>query len=261
MRGFPLAPRIILLALGAGTLLSAVSGASARPGPRTAEPAITSGPRAWALATTALLTYRNGERLDRLSPDVQSDSGRAEVRTILHDWWGIDNRSDLLNDLEFLDREGHRAEFQKQGQSLIAMTDAQYQSALSAARRHPDAVRRMKLVRDYYRRCRRSSLVGWDYCRYIMLCRWGYMVGFLTEDEAWRRIMPAARTLQAGFGSWAELGQDYLVGREFWSREETERTGQIYRDIEKWLVQEPRSPWKQLPWRMALDVGVPTAPK
>jgi hypothetical protein len=122
-----------------------------------AEPAITSGPRAWALATTALLTYRNGR----------------------------------------------------------------------------------------YRRCRRSSLVGWDYCRYIMLCRWGYMVGFLTEDEVWRRIMPAARTLQGGFGSWAELGQDYLVGREFWSREETARTGQMYRDIEKWLVRDPRSPWKQ----------------
>jgi hypothetical protein len=91
-----------------------------------------------------------------------------------------------------------------------------------------------------------------------MLCRWGYMVGFLSEDQAWRRIMPAARRIQGGYRSWAELGEDYLVGREFWSREETDRTGRIYRDIETRLVKEPRSPWKRLPWRMKLEAGTPS---
>jgi hypothetical protein len=228
-----------------------VSGARAEPVAHATEPSITTGPRAWALATTAILSLRNGQRLDMLSPDARSDSSLAVVRSILHDWWGIDNRFDLLQTLERLRQEGHRFEFQRQGQSLLAMTDGQYQRLL-ATRTRPDDARRLKLVRDHYQRFGRNSLVAWDYCRYIMLCRWGYMLGFLTEGEAWRRIMPAARAIQSGFGSWAELGEDYLVGREFWSQEETARTGPMYRDIEARLVHEPRSLWNELPWGMEL---------
>jgi len=119
----------------------------------------------------------------------------------------------------------------------------------------------MKLTREHYQRYRRNSLVGWDYSRYIMLCRWGYMLGFLTEDQAWRWIMPVARTIQGGFRSWAELGDDYLAGREFWSHEEMERTGKIYRDIDRWLLQDPRSAWIRLPWRMELGEGSPAPPR
>ncbi len=176
----------------------------------------------------------------------------AEARSILHDWWAIDNRSDLLQVLEHLDREGHRAAFRRAAQSLLAMTDAQYQDSLLAARNRPGRASLMKLVHAYYQSHGRNSLVGWDYSRYIILCRWGYMLGFLKEEEAWRRIMPAARRIQSGFHSWAELGEDYLVGREFWSREETARSGKIYRDIEAWLVKEPRSAWNRLPWWLEL---------
>jgi hypothetical protein len=254
-------PLAWLLAFGIGIIPSVAIGGKAPPIPRATEPVITTGPRAWALATTALLTYRNGQRLDMLSSGARSDSNVAEVRQILHDWWGIDDRADLLRVLEHLDREGHRATFQRHGQSLLGMPVGRYRMALLAARDQPEVARRMKLCREYYPRYRLNSLVGWDYCRYIMLCRWGYTLGFLTEEEAWARIMPAARKIQHGFGSWVEVGQDYLVGREFWSQEETERTGQIYRDIQAWLVREPRSPWNQLSWRMELGADAPTSPR
>ena len=253
-----LMPRVTLLVLGAVNLTPVAAGARTQPPPRASERVITSGPRAWALATTALLTYRNGDRLDMLSPNARNDSSVAQTRSLLREWWEIDNRSDLLQVLEWLEREGHRVEFQKGGQSLVAMTDAQYRAALSAARNRPEMVGRMKLAREHYRKYRRSSLVAWDYCRYIMLCRWGYMVGFLSGDQAWSRIMPAARTIQGSFRSWSELGEDYLVGREFWSREETNRTGRIYRDIETRLVKDPRSAWNQLPWRMELGADAPS---
>src|SRR5439155_3150792 len=78
-------------------------------------------------------------------------------------------------------------------------------------------------------------------CRYIILCRCGYQVGFLSEDEAWGRIMPMARAIQAAFPSWSELGEDYLVGREYWSIAETKKSGQYFRELEAWLVREPGS--------------------
>ena len=34
--------------------------------------------------------------------------------------------------------------------------------------------------------------------------------------------MPAARALQSHFTSWRDLGENYLIGREFWSRSETQ---------------------------------------
>lgn len=222
------------------------------------EPIITTGPRAWVLATTALLSYSNGSRHDMLPPDVRTDSSTANSRGILHEWWGVDTRSDLLQTLDRLDvGGGHRAVFQRKGRLLLAMTETEFQAALLEARKHPHDVRRMKLVREYCGKHRASSFLGWDYCRYIMLCRWGYQVGFLTKDEAWGRMIPAARKIQAGFHSWAELGEDYLVGRELWSPEEMEKTGQYYRDVEAWLVSERRSTWNQLRWSM--DLGTPTS--
>jgi uncharacterized protein DUF1266 len=236
--------RVTLGALVALALIGACARPSRKPVPR--------DPKAWALATTALLAYYNRDRVDQLSPNVRSAANVTETRRILREWWRVDSRSDLLQSLEFLERGGHRLEFQKLGESLTAMTDGEYQAALSAERSQPYRVRLMKLTREHFRIHRGHSLVAWDYGRYIMLCRWGYMVGFLTENEAWQRIMPAARTIQGSFRSWAEFGEDYLVGREFWSHEEMDKNGQIYRDIETWLLKEPRSPWNQWPWGMEL---------
>ena len=220
--------------------------------PATRKSAITGGPKAWALATTAFLTYYNREAIDMLAPDARTDTSVAMTRRVLHDWWGIDSREDLFHALEFLERGGHRIEFQRLGQSLVTMSDATYKATLAAERGHPRRVRVLKLTREHYRACRGNSLVAWDYGRYIMLCRWGYMLGFLTEEEAWRRIMPAARTIQGSFRSWIRFGDDYLVGREFWSSEEMDRNGRVYRDIGRWLRIAPRSPWRRLPWRMDL---------
>ena len=218
---------------------------------------ITSGPRAWALATTAQLSYANGSCRDKLLPEARTDSSIATTRQLLHDWWGVDTRLDLLETLDRLDGGGHRAIFQEKGRMFVAMSESEFQAALRKASNQPQDVRRMKLVRDYYAKHRANSFLGWDYCRYIMLCRWGYQLGFLTQDEAWARMLPAARKIQAGFKSWAELGEDYLVGRELWSPQQTAKNGQYYREVQAWLVKEPGGPWTRLSWSM--DLGALTS--
>ena len=79
------------------------------------------------------------------------------------------------------------------------------------------------------------------------------MAGYFTEEEAWSRITPAARKLQKTFYSWKDLGQNYLIGREFWSYEETEKNGHLYRDAYQRLLDNPVSPWNIYPWDMELD--------
>ena len=229
-------------------MLGAMAASPASPTRR--ETVIAGGPRAWALATTAHLTYNNGWRIDMLAPKYRSKSAVAETRQILQDWWRIGNRQDLLQKLDWLAREGHRADFQLKTKPLVAMSDAEFHDFSG---RHPADTRRlMKRCRDHLRKRGPNSLVAWDYCRYIVLCRCGYQIGYLSEDEAWDRIMPMARAIQAAFPSWAELGEDYLLGREFWSMAETQKSGKYYRDLEAWLVREPASPWNQLAWGMDL---------
>ena len=80
-----------------------------------------------------------------------------------------------------------------------------------------------------------------------------YLVGYLTEEEAWERIMYAARTLQSNFDSWKDLGENYLIGREFWSLHQTRDSGDRFRDAYARLLKDPASPWNRHPWETNLN--------
>lgn len=105
------------------------------------------------------------------------------------------------------------------------------------------------LVEKYYRKLGEKSLLGWDYARYIALRRWGY----LSEREAWERIMPAARLLQRVFGSWRELGENYLVGQEFASLRERHPERHLDRATYQRPLDDPASPWRRHAWETNLD--------
>ena len=110
------------------------------------------------------------------------------------------------------------------------------------------------MVLEYAPKLGGKSLIGWDYARFISLCRWGYACGFLTEEEAWDYIMPVADMLQKTFSSWADLGENYVIGREFWSYEQTQVSGAAIREAYESLLSSPTSPWQQNAWDM--DLGI-----
>jgi len=55
------------------------------------------------------------------------------------------------------------------------------------------------------------TIKAWDLGRSISLCRWGYNVGFITEDEAWARIFRIARIIQPLYRSWEGYGMIFCV--------------------------------------------------
>jgi hypothetical protein len=108
------------------------------------------------------------------------------------------------------------------------------------------------VVRQNYKQLRSKSLYGWDYGRGISLCRWAYVAGFISEEEAWERIMPMALLLQERFDSWEDLGRNYLIGRQYWSYEETQKFGWEFQDAVQRLLDMQSSPWNRYPWNMKL---------
>lgn len=94
--------------------------------------------------------------------------------------------------------------------------------------------------------------VGWNYPRAVNLARWGYGATFLSEKEAWNIIVPAAQRLQLTFGSWQELGAEYLAARARWFADDLpsrRQAGNAYRAV----VMDPYGPWRKYPWN--LDLG------
>jgi Zn-dependent protease with chaperone function len=92
---------------------------------------------------------------------------------------------------------------------------------------------------------------AWDLVRSITLCRWGYLAGFITEDEAWDEIMPAARILQHLFSSWRELGRSYLSRRDLWSRDlnvDSDAARADLRALFRELLFLTTSPWRKTTW-------------
>lgn len=237
--------------LGALAILWLAAGA---PGASAGDSAgsLTDEQKGWALATSAMLFQRNMDSHDLLAGGPRTDWYVDRTRELLNDWWGIRTRAELMSALRWLATEGHRADFERLG-VVVDRLPPRLVGWLEAWVLPSELAHRVAVVQRHHKALGDRSLLGWDYGRYVALCRWGYAAGFLTEDDAWRCIMPAARLLQSHFGSWDELGENYLIGREFWSLSETQRSGDLYRATYQTLRSYAGSPWNRHPWR--LDLG------
>lgn len=207
----------------------------------------------WALATCALLTERNHERHDLLAGCERTASDISRWKKGLRESWSVSNREDLLKTLRWLQQEGHRERFEKMGSYIGTLTPAELKALEEKNAGNAQASSAMEIAAQYYKRLGKKSILGWDYCRYVSVCRWGYVVGYLSEAEAWERIMPVARTLQSTFDSWEDLGNNYLIGRRFWSQQQTLRDGEEYKKVLETFRTDSNSPWVKLPWN--LDLG------
>ena len=202
----------------------------------------------WALAACAVLTKSNGDRLDLLGGSERTEEKIKSQIELLDKWWEIRNRDDLLNMLKWIEDGGHRKRFDDLAWHLANLSPAQIDDARTATGVDSEGRNKIDVVLKYYRQLGAKSITAWDYDRYILLCGWGYLVGYLSEDEAWQYIMPAARLLQKTFSSWEELSRNYLIGREFWSLQHTTRRYRLMQECYQALLSDPTSPWRTIPW-------------
>ena len=206
--------------------------------------------RLWALATTSILTEYNNERHDILEGVERTEENIKKHKMLLNYWWGIDSRDDLLFMLHWLEQIGHRKRFNEMSLYMRTLSDHEFIAMLKGLNKEDR--NSWEVVFKEWSRLGPKSLVGWDFCRYIHLCRRGYLLGYLGEKEAWDLIMPKARLLQETFDSWWDLGENYLIGREFWSFERTEASGEFFSRAFEQLLKDEESPWHKIPWGLDL---------
>lgn len=201
----------------------------------------------WAIATTAMLADFNGEGVSTLS----SGGSVMGVRRLLEDSWDISSRDELLQTLQWIDQGGHRQLFSQLGARTANLSSDELRAA--AGQLNPEDANRLVVAHRYYAKYAAQSLTAWDYVRYISLCRWGVAAGYINEEQAWPHVMHAAQILQQTFTSWREVGENYLIGREFWSLSQTKTDDQEMRTIYEKLLNDPTSPWNHIPWSLRLE--------
>lgn len=203
--------------------------------------------RAWALAASAIASTVNGTGTGSLAADTP-----AHAREALAAGWEVHDRNDLFNALSTIEDGQELAIFTMFGQRTAALSEADFNTLLS--RLTPLQAKAARLARKYYQVYQSQNLTGWEYARYIDACRWGVSAGYLTPEEAWPRIMSAARLIQQTFGSWQEFGENYLLGWEIFP---TTTVGGPLRESPRaayeWLLSNPKSPWRKIPWNLPLE--------
>ncbi len=212
------------------------------------------GPKAWALGCSAILTERNHHRHDLLAEGEVNWKNIPRTRSLIDEWWGIKTRADLLGDLTWLNEGGHRKSFELAGIYAVGLSEDQYQKLLEQLKDKEQTCHKYRIAREHYAQLRAKSIAAWDYARFINLCRWGVMAGYISEQEAWQLIMPTARTIQKSFNSWEDMGQNYLIGRKFWAYGQNKGQEYLNYDAFQRLLDMRSSPWNSYDWNMDLTV-------
>lgn len=206
--------------------------------------------KGWALAVCAVMMRRDGLRDDLLASDVRSPETIAAHKTRMKQAWGISDKETLMTKLKLVEESGYRKEFESQAASLRLVDDAGFQKQISAER-DPERRRTMSLMRSASQRYDKKSMLGYDMCNYIALCRWGYLVGYLDESAAWDLIMPKAQLLQKSFDSFEEISENYDVGVQLSIPDKALRTDTQAAFDE--LRKDTASPWRKYLWTQKLE--------
>ncbi|MEM9423464.1 MAG: ankyrin repeat domain-containing protein [Spirochaetota bacterium] len=215
--------------------------------------------RTIGLALPGILYRYNGSPSNVLSSLNDSGTNPFELKdahAALREW-DIHNRLDLLRRLNHLLDGGSnqhylyiRQIYQEYGAGFQAIPD-NYQNDINSLYLI-DSPQLRAIIRDIwsiyhdlnYNDIRRlvflwkmedwfeiqpESIQSWDQARIVALVRWGYDVGYLSEQEAWPYIDRAGTWVIEHFANWNRFVENYIYGRLFEYAGVSEAS-QIFRD-------------------------------
>lgn len=215
--------------------------------------------RAWALLVSSVLFERNGEQHDILAGAPSSKELQANVKKFLEDDWDIKTTDHVLQQLEWLEHGGHTADFEKTFREYGRLNEKELDTKLSRFEDEDDRA----VIKARWKHAARAAkfkggLKGWDQARYIAVCRWAFAAGYLTSDEAWKRMDKVLKEVQKSYTSWEELGEVYCIGYECWRGKPSEATVEAFEKLKT----DEKSPWKTTPWKLKLTaLDKPAKPK
>ena len=187
--------------------------------------------------------------------------------------WGITSRSDLLHQLYWLLREGHRKDFGRTREQCNNPSWVKNRLARldEIADKQTDAWEERWRIHRFLNNDRSINDVdfgAWDFIRAAMLTRAGAGLGWLSEDEAWDTLAVINHALQLSYSSWDEAWDAFRTTRWFWAAEgqAQEATNDLHDRHRGEILIGKNGLWTSIPWNapypaprfLILDALAPT---
>ena len=213
------------------------------------------GRQLWAIALSGMMTELNNDRHTTLNFNTMNGRNKRVYRRILRRDWNVHNKNELLQAMEDLERSGSAAGLERL-KRIITENHNDIERILEKHTFSKREYNRLEFILKYWEIYRHARIAAWDLGRAIALCRWGFDVGFLSEEEALERIMYYAKKIQPLYGSWEEYGLHYSQGRIYWASgfgskddeyEYMEQTDRLYKKLTG-----DSGYWRNLEWNVEL---------
>jgi hypothetical protein len=206
----------------------------------------------------ANLSMLNNTSLNTLTTLVDERT-KEDILQMLDAHWNIDNRTSLLETIQWLEDGGHRGYFQKIWQTLQqipkeewAISTTKVAAVLAEDGADPEKVKEytenlldgltyLKSL-EIINESTMMDCTSWDLARAINLLRWGYDVGFISKDEALKKISKYAKSLTAVYSSWMAVSIGYILGFIMWNGDSYQLNIMLHNHYQ--LLNDSRSPWQ-----------------
>lgn len=207
------------------------------------------------IAIGALYANQQGGYVDALRMDINP----VRLNTVLADWWGINNREDAIETMQYLCQASYSRIFpvickafstegvaaQKDIISKAVDGDEEsfddiWQKLMNLKSSYDDLVT-TEVIRDKAY-MERVGVMGWDAGRLNFVARACLEKGYISEEECWQFVDHAYDMAHGCISSWHDLANSYMLGRALWNGDTN-----MYA-LAKDLLSKPESPWVCCPW-------------
>ena len=175
----------------------------------------------WFNATYAPLTYSNGANWRLVGGLVPNDSNAHLISLTLEYSWSIEDRESALDQIQWLQNEGHRATWRKYLEEMeelgwLDLSPEKFADALMESGKEENLFRYVMVYSFYQEGEDEESIAAWDLIRINQLYGDFYVCGYMTYEEAMEASLENSLILQEMYSSWDEMMASYLLGYEFW---------------------------------------------
>ena len=188
-------------------------------------------------------------------PGNENDPKKVEgIKKSLWEYWQIQGHESAMETMTRLVRSGMRRWYGEEMQRLEIIYHGYSEEELieAAKQENPKANEDSFLPKMImaYRRYGQNALLGWDMGRAAYIIQWCYFVGYVSMEEVLEIGVEAGQKAQKYFQNWEEMMESYLLGGQYWMREDASDPNSM--TAKRWKLYEAlwkgEKPYKKIPY-------------
>lgn len=185
---------------------------------------------------------------------MELDNYRLMLTKSLREYWDIQDHHSAVETMRSLITSGMRSQYKAEMERLSRQYAGYSEEQLIevAQKMDPKADEDSFLPKMLmaYRRYGENALLGWDMGRCAYITQWCYLVGYVSMEEMLDICVDAGKKAQDFFQNWEEMMESYLLGGQYWQRED--RNDPHSMTAERWKLYEAlwkgKKPYRECPY-------------